>query len=396
MIDCCICGCGPAGAMLGLLLARAGLKVTVLEKHGDFLRDFRGDTIHPSTLMILDELGLADRFLALPHSEVRQLKMMLPNQTATFDIGAAGGKFPFIAFVPQWDFLDFITAEAKRYSGFTLELNATVTGVIEENGAVVGARYEHAGARHELRARLTVGADGRGSVTRAGLPLLESAAPLDVLLLRLSRRKEEGEGAELRFGAGRIGLRFNRGDFWQIAFVIAKGEDANVRARGLDAFRASVSALMPELADRVGELKSWDQVKLLTVRSDRLTRWHRPGYVAIGDAAHAMSPIGGVGINLAVQDAVTAANIVWQPLKENRLEERTLARVQRQRQLATRVIQGFQRTLQDSVVGPALTENFKPPLPMRVMFSVPALQRIPARLMAYGLGRPHVPPAAPR
>ncbi len=381
--------------MLGLLLARAGIEVLVLEKHGDFLRDFRGDTIHPSTLEILHELGLAERFLALPHSQVTALTVELPSgERISVDLRRVGGRYPFIAFVPQWDFLDFITREAARYPGFALRMNAEVVGLLEERGEIVGVRYRDAEGEHAARAVLTVGADGRSSVTReaARLPLAVTSPPMDVLWFRLSRRPTDPAGAGLRMAPGHIIAFFDRREYWQVGYVIPKGGDAQVRAAGLPAFQSTVAALVPEFADRVVEIADWDQVKLLTVRADRLRRWARPGYLAIGDAAHAMSPIGGVGINLAIQDAVTAADVLWQPLRQGRVTMRELRRVQRQRQPAVRLIQGAQTLIQNSILAPTLaaTRSVRLPWAARLVLAIPGLRDLPARVIAYGIARPHV------
>ncbi len=393
-VRCCIAGCGPAGAMLGLLLARAGVDVLVLEKHGDFLRDFRGDTIHPSTLEILHELGLAERFLQLPHTKVAVLRIELPDEELSVDLRRIGGRFPFIAFVPQWDFLDFVTGEAARYPGFELRRNAEVVDLIEEGGVVRGVRYRGAEGEREVRALLTVGADGRGSRTRtaARLPQLHTSPPMDVWWFRLSRRYDEPPDVSLHLEPGHIVVLFNRSDYWQVGYVIPKGADERARAAGLDALRRQLAEVVPELADRVDELRDWDQIKLLTVRADRLTKWYRPGYLAIGDAAHAMSPIGGVGINIAIQDAVAAANALWHPLQRGSVSVQDLAMVQRQREPAVRVIQWVQSFLQDQLLRPAIESNrhLRMPLPVRLLFRVPWVREIPARLMAYGVGRPHV------
>jgi 2-polyprenyl-6-methoxyphenol hydroxylase-like FAD-dependent oxidoreductase len=395
-VGCCIAGCGPAGAMLGLLLARTGVDVLVLEKHADFLRDFRGDTIHPSTLEVLEDLGLAERFLRLPHTEVAVMSIHLPDgEQVSIDFSRLGGRFSFIAFVPQWDFLDFVTAEADRYPNFQLVRNAEVVDLLEgPDGQVDGVRYRTPEGERTARALLTVGADGRTSRTReaARLPLVETSAPMDVLWFRLSRRSEDGEGAALCLAPGRIVGMFNRADYWQVAYLIPKGADARVRAAGLEAFQRSIAETVPLLADRVAELRDWDQVKLLTVRSDRLRRWYRPGYLAIGDAAHAMSPVAGVGINLAIQDAVVAANLLWQPLRRRQVSTATLARVQRRRELTVRMVQAVQSFVQDGVLEPTLGVDgpFTLPRAARLVLSTPWLHNLPARLMAYGLIRPHV------
>ena len=396
-VDCCIAGSGPAGAMLGLLLARAGVNVLVLEKHADFLRDFRGDTIHPSTLEVLDDLGLAGRFLQLPHSEVSQLSIDFPDgEQIAIEFGRIGAKFPFIAFVPQWDFLDFITAEAARYPTFRLLRNAEVTDLLRQDERIAGVRYHTPEGERTAHALLTVGADGRSSRTRAaaGLPVVETSPPMDVLWFRLSRRTQDGDDAGLRVAPGRLVAVFNRTDNWQVGYVIPKGGDAQVRAAGLEAFRRAVAETVPMLADRVSELQDWEQVKLLTVRSDRLKRWYREGYLAIGDAAHAMSPVGGVGINLAIQDAVVAANLLSRPLLDGAVATQRLARVQRRRELTVRMVQAMQTFIQDQVLKPTLaqvdTSQFKSPPGLKLLSAVPFLRDLPARVIAYGIIRPHV------
>jgi 2-polyprenyl-6-methoxyphenol hydroxylase-like FAD-dependent oxidoreductase len=382
--------------MLGLLLARAGIEVVLLEKHPDFLRDFRGDTVHPSTLEILDELGLAERFLELPHSRVPGVTFDVPGQLRVeLSFKHLRTRFPFIAFVPQWDFLNFVTAEAARYPTFSLLMRTEVDDLIVEDETVRGVRYRtDDGNRGEIRATLTVGADGRTSVTRAaaGLPLVETSPAMDVLWFRLSRRAGEPEMLDLRLMPGRFAALINRREYWQIAWVIPKGEFDKVRVSGLDAFRQTVSKTIPELANRVDELRDWDQIKLLTVRADRLARWYRAGYLAIGDAAHAMSPIAGVGINVAIQDAVEAANLLWRPLRSNTLSVRDLKRVQVRRQLSVRLMQAFQAALQNRVVMKTLRHNETVDLPRLFpwLLRTPVLQDIPPRLIGFGILRPHV------
>jgi 2-polyprenyl-6-methoxyphenol hydroxylase-like FAD-dependent oxidoreductase len=395
-VRCCIAGCGPAGAMLGLLLARAGIDVLVLEKHADFLRDFRGDTIHPATLEILDELGLAERFLRLPHTAVSALATRTPaGDTLAFSLRRLKTKFPFIAFVPPWDFLAFVTREAARYPGFRLRMRAEVVDLIAEGGVVRGVRYRTAdGAVHEVRALLTVGAEGRDSPTRAaaGLRVIATSPPMDVLWFRLPRRPDEPRAVAMRVGPGHAAILIDRDAYWQIAYTIPKGGAERVRAAGLDAFRRAVADLIPDLADRAGELRDWEQVKLLTVRADRLARWWRPGYLAIGDAAHAMSPVAGVGINLAIQDAVEAANALWGPLRRGRVTEADLAAVQRRRERPTRLVQAGQALIQRAFFGVVLASRRPPALPrlVRALLRAPVIGDLPPRLLAFGVGRPHV------
>ena len=395
MTSCCVAGCGPAGALVGYLLARAGVPVVVLEKHGDFLRDFRGDTIHPSTLEILDELGLADRFLRLPHSRVSELSIQTTTgQKVVISLEHLRSKFRFIAMVPQWDFLEFLTSEAARFPAFRLIRNAEVIGLLETGGVIRGVRYRDPLGEHSLEAPLTIGADGRASVTRqaASLPQVQTAAPMDVFWFRVSRHPGELTEIGLRLGAGLGLVLLDRNEYWQVAYVIPKGAADRVRQGGLDAFRTSIVSVVPELGDRVAEIRDWDQVKLLTVRADRLTRWHRPGYLAIGDAAHAMSPVGGVGINIAIHDATVAANMLWRPLSTGTIRESDLAQVQRRREFAVRVIQAFQSAVQSQVIRPMFDANKQPSLPwvLRAIVRVPVLRDLPARLIAFGIRRPHV------
>ena len=392
---CAVVGCGPAGAILGFLLARAGIDVVVLEKHADFLRDFRGDTVHPSTLELMDELGLADEFLKLPHSRVSRVQLQTTaGETLRLSLERLPTKFRFIAFMPQWDFLEFITRRASSFPTFVLLRSAEVTRLIEHDGVIRGVVFRRDGLEHELQARITVGADGRTAVTRADadLPLIETSPPIDVLWFRVSRRPDEAEAVAGRIGPGRLMVMLNRNEYWQVAFVIARGQADAIRARGLDEFRREVVAVAPELAERVQEIRTWDDVKLLVVRVDRLQRWYRRGYLAIGDAAHAMSPIGGVGINVAIQDAVVAANALWLPLSQGEVGEDVLAGVQQRRQRQVRLIQSVQTFVQERFLKRTLESRRTPSIPwlMRVLLSTPILRDIPPRLIALGFNRPHI------
>ncbi len=389
--------------MLGLLLARAGVRVLVLEKHADFLRDFRGDTIHPSTLEVMHELGLLDGLLRLPHQKVPQFSAKFGDREVVIaDLGRLPVRCRFIAMMPQWDFLNFLAAEARRYPGFELRMNAEVISLIERGGRIAGLKTKDL----EIEADLVIGADGRHSTVRAqaALPVEEFGVPMDVMWFRLSRRAADPEATMGRFGAGRILILLNRGDYWQCGYVISKGAADEVRHRGLPAFREGVARVLPFVADRVAELVDWEQIKLLTVRVDRLQRWYRPGLLCIGDAAHAMSPVGGVGINLAIQDAVAAANILFGPLLENRLSIDDLKKVQQRRDWPTRVTQRLQLMIQKRLIARALAsdERFTPPLFVRLLAAFPPLRRIPARLIGMGVRPEHVrtiaagPARAPR
>jgi len=377
--------------MLGLLLARAGIGVEVLEKHADFLRDFRGDTIHPSTLEVMHELGLLEALLRLPHEKIPRFSARIADREVTIaDLSRLPVRSRFIAMMPQWDFLDFLAREAKRFPGFRLRMNAEVTGLVERDGRVAGLRLRD----EELQADIVIGADGRHSTVRsaARLPAEEFGVPMDVLWFRLSRRPTDPEQTTGIFGAGRIFILLNRGDYWQCGYVIGRGAADEVRRRGLPWFRESIVKLLPWLADRVGELADWEPIKLLTVRVDRLRQWYRPGLLCIGDAAPAMSPVGGVGINLAIQDAVAAANILAGPLREGTLSLRDLKAVQQRRDWPTRVTQRLQLTIQKQLIARALSaeESFTPPLFVRLLASFPLLARIPARLIGLGVRPEHV------
>jgi len=394
-VRCAIAGGGPAGMMLGLLLARAGVDVVVLEKHGDFLRDFRGDTIHPSTLEVMHELGMLDDLLELPHQKVSALNVHIGDETLTIgDFSSLPTRCRFIAFMPQWDFLSFLAERAGRLPSFKLMMQTEATGLVEEGGAVVGLRAADADGPLEIRADLVVGADGRHSVVRqaAGLPVDEIGAPMDVLWFRISRGAGDPGETMGRFEAGQIVILIYRGDYWQCGWVIPKGSLAQLKEKGIEAFRRRVGTIVPFLAARTGELADWNAINLLTVRVDRLRTWHRRGLLCIGDAAHAMSPIGGVGINLAIQDAVAAANLLAAPLAGNRLTLEDLARVQQRRELPTRVTQKIQVLAQKRIVTKVLAADAKlsVPLPLRLLQRFPVLRRIPARMVGVGVRPEHV------
>jgi 2-polyprenyl-6-methoxyphenol hydroxylase-like FAD-dependent oxidoreductase len=343
--QCCIAGGGPAGMMLGFLLARAGVDVAVLEKHSDFLRDFRGDTIHPSTLELMYELGILDDLLRRPQQEVRELGAQIGNEFVMIaDFSHLATHCKFIALMPQWDFLDFLAEHACRYPTFQLKMQAEVVDLLEADGRIAGVRAKTRDGPLDIRADLVVGADGRHSTVRekAGLQVDELGAPMDVLWFRVSRRSEDGQQSLGRISKGKMVVMLNRHDYWQCAYLIRKGEFDRIKGKGLEAFRTDVVSVVPFLRDHITELESWDQVKLLTVKVDRLRKWCRPGLLCIGDAAHAMSPIGGVGINLAIQDAVAAANVLARPLARGSFSIADLSRVQRRRELPTRMTQRVQ------------------------------------------------------
>jgi 2-polyprenyl-6-methoxyphenol hydroxylase-like FAD-dependent oxidoreductase len=392
---CCIAGGGPAGMMLGFLLARAGIDVTVLEKHKDFLRDFRGDTIHPSTLELMHELGLLDAFLKLPHQEVSRLAFQIgAERIPMVDFSHLPVHCKFVALMPQWDFLDFLADRGRRYPNFHLLMQAEATGLIEDGGRVAGLRARTPDGGIEIHATLTVGCDGRHSTIRecAGLPVDDIGAPIDVLWFRLPRHDGDSDETGGHIEAGKMIVMLNRGDYWQCAYVIPKGGIDVVKREGLPAFRERVVDLSPFLVDRVGALKSFDDIKLLTVKIDRLRQWHRPGLLCIGDAAHAMSPVGGVGVNLAVQDAVAAANILAEPLRADAVTAEHLAAVQRRREWPMKVIQRMQVIVQDKLLSPALSgsERPKPPFVMRLIQWFPPLRRIPARIVGLGVRPEHI------
>lgn len=381
--------------MLGVLLARAGVAVTVLEKHKDFLRDFRGDTIHPSTLQLMEELGWLDDFLKLPHQEATSIYGQFGEtrlEMANFSHLPIRTKF--IALMPQWDFLNFLADKGRTYPKFSLRMNAEATGLVFDGNRVTGVKVKTPEGAMTINADLVVAADGRSSVLRgaAGLVSEDFGAPMDVMWFRLPRLPTDTEETQGRFDAGHIFVMLQRGDYWQCAYVIPKGGDARVRAAGLDAFRKSVGALLPFDAKRADAIVDWDHVKLLTVVVDRLKTWARPGFLCIGDAAHAMSPVGGVGINLAVQDAVAAANLLWLPLKTGRLTFDDLEAVQKRREFPTRATQRLQLAVQNAVIAKTLNASgpITPPLIIRLLTRLPFISRIPARLLGLGFRPEHI------
>ena len=395
--DLIVVGGGPAGMMAGLLFARAGCRVRVLEKHADFFRDFRGDTVHPSTMEILDQLGMLQRFLERPHNQVDTAQLRLAGRDWTIgDLSHLDTPAPFIAMMPQWDFLDFLRDEARAFPGFRLEMEAPVESFMEEQGRVAGVRLRDG---RELRASLTIAADGRTSIVRSMLPVEDLGAPIDVFWFRVGKTSREAGALRGNVERGRILVMIDRGDYWQCAFVIPKGAAEAYQARGIDAIREEVAAAAPEELD-LAELDEITDLHLLTVRLDRLTCWWRPGLLAIGDAAHAMSPIGGIGINLAVQDAVAAANALAGPLARPEEVDPLLHDVQDRRMFPTRGIQSAQKLAQERVIGRVLKSTApitKAPLFVRLLDRFPVLRRIPGRFIGLGVRRERVrsPLAAP-
>ena len=384
--------------MLGVLLARAGIDVIVLEKHGDFLRDFRGDTVHPSTLDVIHELGWLEQFLQRPHQEVREISGQIGDERVTIaDFSHLPTRCRFIALMPQWDFLDFLAERGRQYEPFHLRMDAEVVGLIDEDGRIAGVRATTPRGALDVRAPLTVGADGRHSIVRerAGLIVDDFGVPIDVLWMRLSRRPDDPAQVLGNIRDGHVFVMLQRGDYWQCAFVIPNGGYEELRRDGrdgIDRFRQTIAAIVPFLADRVGELEDWDAIKLLTVKIDRLREWQRPGLLCIGDAAHAMSPIGGVGINLAIQDAVAAANILAEPLRRGQVTIDDLEAVQRRRAFPTRATQRLQRLIQDRVIGRTLRSGAPASLPLvaRLLRDHPLLRRLPARMVGLGFRPEHV------
>jgi len=393
---CCIVGGGPAGIMLGLLLARAGVEVTVLEKHKDFFRDFRGDTIHPSTLQLLHELGLLEEFLTLPHQQISVFVLAIGGESLPIaDLTHLPTHAKFVALMPQWDFLDFLAAHAANFPTFRLLMEHEVTGLIEDgNHRVIGVHANTPSGTVDIHATLVVGCDGRHSTARAAanLPIRETGVPIDVLWFRLRRRETDPSNVIGNINYGNFAVLIDRADYFQCAFIIAKDTfSTKIQPAGLPAFRASIAHLVPFLSDRVDDLTDWNQIKLLSVQVNRLTRWHRPGLLCIGDAAHAMSPVGGIGINLAIQDAVAAARILAPTLKTGIVTELTLAHVQHRRELPTRITQFFQVLVHhflSRVLGnPA---PIKPPFLLRLLSRRPSFRRLLARFIGMGVRPEHI------
>jgi len=384
---CCIVGGGPAGMMLGLLLARAGVDVTVLEKHSDFLRDFRGDTVHPSTMHVLDDMCLIDEFLSLPHCKVRQTTVPAGGGLLQVDLSKIGSPYDFVAFVPQWDFLELLASAGRQLPNFHLRMETEVTDLVVQHDRVAGVRFRAPDGDGEIHALLTVGADGRDSVVRehSGIPVDEMSSPVDVFWFRLTRWPNESEAIQARLCHGHVAVFLNRGAYWQVAYVIPKGASEDVFGEGIHSLRQSLLRLAPELGSRVQEIRDWSDVKLLTVRSNHVRRWWRRGLLLIGDAAHAMSPIGGVGLNLAIQDAVATHNILAGGLLRGHPVDKLLARVERRRRRPTVFTQHFQALLQSTVIKPVLAgRNTGMPLAARILLRTPVLQHWPARIVGLG------------
>ena len=394
--QCCIAGGGPAGMMLGFLLARAGIEVIVFEKHADFFRDFRGDTIHPSTFQLIDELGLLDEFLKVPHQEVKQLEVVFNGISIQLaDFTHLNVAKPVLGLMPQWDFLKFLQTHAAKYPSFKLLLEAEVTDIIKDKDRVSGVTANTKDGTLNINADIVVATDRRSSILRkkAGLKVIASGVPIDVLWFRVSRQQDDPAQTFGRFDHGRIMVLLNRDEYWQCAYLIDKGMYPQMQQKGLEAFHRELSEVSPFLVNRMTELKSWDDIKLLSVDIDHLEKWYTDGLLCIGDAAHAMSPIGGVGINLAVQDAVATANSLYEPLSRNQpITTDTLRIVQNRRTFPTRVIQRVQIFIQNGIMNrrSLAAKQEKPPIPFRLIKAIPVLSRIPAWLIGIGVRPEHV------
>ncbi|TWB66742.1 FAD-dependent oxidoreductase [Bradyrhizobium sacchari] len=395
-VRCCIVGGGPAGMMLGYLLGRAGIDVVVLERHADFFRDFRGDTVHPSTLQVMDELGLIDGFLELPHQRLQKMDGLFGGTPVRIaDLSRLHTKYPFIAFMPQWDFLNFLREAGRRFASLKVMMNTEAVDLIRRGDTIAGVRAKTPDGAIDIEADLTVACDGRHSTVRerAGLEVEEIGAPMDVLWFRAGRKADETENLFARIEPGKMMITFDRGDYWQCAYVIAKGQHDAVKARGLQALLDDVVRMAPVLRSGIADVKSFDDVKLLTVAINRLKRWTRPGLLLIGDAAHAMSPVGGVGVNLAVQDAVATANLLADKLGRGCPSEDELDAVRRRREFPVRMTQRMQVVVQNNIISGALQGGERPlkvPLIVRLITALPWLQGIPARLIALGVRPEHV------
>lgn len=395
-VRCCIVGGGPAGMMLGYLLGRAGIDVVVLEKHADFFRDFRGDTVHPSTLQVMDELGLIDGFLKLPHQRLQTLDGLFGGTPVRIaDLRRLKTKYPFIAFMPQWDFLNFLREAGQRFSSLNVMMNTEAVDLIRRREAIAGVRATTPEGPVDIEADLTIACDGRHSIVRerAGLAIEEIGAPMDVLWFRAGRKANQTENLFARVEPGKMMITFNRGDYWQCAYVIGKGQYDAVRARGLQALLDDVVRMAPVLSSGVTDVKSFDDIKLLTVAINRLTHWTRPGLLCIGDAAHAMSPVGGVGVNLAVQDAVATANLLADKIRHGCPSEQELDAVRRRREFPVKTTQAMQRIVQNNIISGALKGGDRPlkvPMILRLVNALPWLQGIPAYFVAIGVRPEHV------
>ena len=393
-VQCCIVGGGPAGMMLGYLLGRAGIRAVVLEKHADFFRDFRGDTVHPSTLQVMQELGLLGDFLKIPHQRLTKMQGVFgvtPVQIA--DLSRLKITCPFIALMPQWDFLNFLETKGADFPSLQVLKNTEAVELVRDGSRIAGVVAKVPDGTLQISADLTVACDGRHSIIReqAGLKVENIGAPIDVLWFRVGKSKTDSDGIFARLQRGQMMVTIDRDDYWQCAYVISKGKIDDIKARGLDAFRDNVASLAPILRSRISDVKSWDDVKLLTVRIDRLTRWALPGLLCIGDAAHAMSPVGGVGVNLAVQDAVAAANLLFDKFSKGGPSLEDLERVQQRRLFPARMTQTMQTVIQDNIINRALSgEDLKPPLVARLITAVPWLQGLTARLLGIGVRPEHV------